>query len=569
MKQYLWMYKYIEKCKYTWFIAHGFNFLDNFLSGLSSAFAFKFLFQSFETRNIDYLYLALIICLADFILAAAMCSVMEYCRGKSSAVIRAEIQKDLLQKVLQVKTGELNKRHSGNLLSILNQDVDLAMSAIDNSVDQIIIPLTLGISYLIITFVTVWQMGLFYLVFITPIIIYGVKFASAYKEAGRNAQERLASYNERFSDILAGLVTIKQYSLEKKTIEIGTAAAQDILDVKKKEIKLGRMYRTRQAIFTHFYATMPIILGCVCVTLGYASLPNVMFNSRYTFRIRWVSKCIINVSTDLQMQMAAIDRLKNVFGYAEEQTTDSTEIKVVDKDIALKVCNLSANYDDIVVLSNIDLDVDANRITAIIGASGSGKSTLLKSLLKFVDYEGSVKLFGNECSNLGVNIVRDSISYVSQEHDLIEGSIKENILYGKMTATDEELDFVCEQALISEFIDNFEEGLDYNVGENGNNLSGGQRQRVAIARALLKDSPIIIFDEATSALDYDLEHRILANIKSNYINKTIIICTHRLTTIESADKIVVIEDGKITESGSHKELFERRGTYHNLLSYML
>lgn len=219
------------------------------------------------------------------------------------------------------------------------------------------------------------------------------------------------------------------------------------------------------------------------------------------------------------------------------------------------------------LFSDFSLEVPAGKSVGLVGVSGSGKSTLTKLLLRFADVEkGAIYVDGQDIRDVTQNSLRDKIAYVPQESSLFHRSIKENIAYGRPDATEKEIKEAARLAHADEFIKDLPNGYDTLVGERGVKLSGGQRQRIAIARAILKNAPILVLDEATSALDSESEAAIQSALKNLMKDRTSIVVAHRLSTIAGLDKIVVINDGKIVEQGSHQELLKKNGEYKKLWS---
>jgi ATP-binding cassette subfamily B protein len=255
------------------------------------------------------------------------------------------------------------------------------------------------------------------------------------------------------------------------------------------------------------------------------------------------------------------------------------ESVINDKPNAIKLHNitptinlndLSYRYDDtdIDVLKNINLTITAGEKIGLVGNSGAGKTTITHLLLRFSDVSsGAILIDGHDIRDVTQESLRQNIAYVPQDPMLFHRSLKENIIYGKQNATDKEVRRAIEQANASEFIDRIPHGLDAIVGERGIKLSGGQRQRIAIARAILKNAPILILDEATSALDSENEKLIQSALTKLMIGRTSIVIAHRLSTIAKLDRIVVLDDGKIVEQGSHSELLKNGGIYAKLWSH--
>lgn len=264
-----------------------------------------------------------------------------------------------------------------------------------------------------------------------------------------------------------------------------------------------------------------------------------------------------SIMNDLQGACSGAERVFEILDEKEENTECGSHIIEKNGDSAISISNLSFSYDERDTLSNINIDVKKGEYIAVIGKSGSGKSTLAKLLLGFYSAEsGNIKLFGNSSRELSMNEWRSMISYVSQNPILFDGSVRENILYARQNATEKMIIEAAQKAGAHELIMGLEGGYDYHVGENGSNLSGGQKQRIALARAILKDAEIIIIDEGTSALDKDSEAIVQSSINSLKGKWTIIQIIHNLDMIKEADKIYVIEDGKIVNSGKPNEILK-------------
>jgi len=219
-------------------------------------------------------------------------------------------------------------------------------------------------------------------------------------------------------------------------------------------------------------------------------------------------------------------------------------------------------------LHNISFDAPKGTVTALVGSSGSGKSTIASLAASFQNPEkGTVTIDGVDMSTVNLNSFRKELGVVLQDDFLYEGTIRENILFPRPNASEEELQAALKGAYVNEFTDRFEDGLETVIGERGVKLSGGQRQRVSIARALLANPKVIILDEATSNLDTESESFIQKSLNELMKNRTTFVIAHRLSTIQKADQILVIEEGKIVERGKHDELLERKGRYYDLYTY--
>jgi subfamily B ATP-binding cassette protein MsbA len=278
-------------------------------------------------------------------------------------------------------------------------------------------------------------------------------------------------------------------------------------------------------------------------------------------------KNIGNNYTKIQLCFLAMDRVAEVLD-REPQIVNkpgAAPFGGVRRGIAYRDVQFSYEPDK-PVLKGINLEIKAGQSVAFVGNSGGGKTTLVNLLPRFYDVDsGVIEIDGRDIRDIELDSLRDNIAVVFQDNFLFGGSIRDNIMLGKADASTEEVARAVKAACLDEFIDSLELGLDTQIGERGVMLSGGQKQRVAIARAFLKDAPIVILDEATSALDNQSEAVVQQAIENLMLNKTVLIIAHRLSTVINADRIVVIKDGLMAESGTHNELIAKEGGVYSML----
>ena len=284
----------------------------------------------------------------------------------------------------------------------------------------------------------------------------------------------------------------------------------------------------------------------------------------YLFAIMQPAKSLASVNLSVQTSIASAERVFKIMDVDHQNNKEKLEKNIFESEINYQ--NVSFNYQrgqD--VLSDVSLKVKKGSTTAIVGKSGSGKSTLVSLLPRFYEINnGKILIDDIDCSKISLESLRTMISIVPQDSFLFNDTIKNNIMFGKLDATFDEIKEAAEKANANEFINNFPEMYDTPIGERGIKLSGGQRQRISIARAMLKDSPILILDEATASLDSDSEKRVHKAIDNLILNKTVIIIAHRLSTIINADNIIVMDNSKIVETGTHQELLNKAGIYKSL-----
>lgn len=272
------------------------------------------------------------------------------------------------------------------------------------------------------------------------------------------------------------------------------------------------------------------------------------------------------ITEDLQQSLAGAERVFEILDSESDVQEIAEAVKMPRSSGRVQFQNVSFQYiKDTPVLKNISFTADSGKMIALVGPTGVGKTTIISLLARFYDpTAGSILIDGTDIRNASLSSLRSQISMVLQDVFLFNGTIAENIAYGNKTATPEQIEQASRVARADDFIQKMPEGYNTKIGERGVKLSGGQKQRLAIARAVLRDSPILVLDEATASVDVETEAQIQAAIQELAGSRTIIVIAHRLSTVKQADSILLIEKGKITESGTHQELLELGGSYRRL-----
>jgi len=378
-----------------------------------------------------------------------------------------------------------------------------------------------------------------------------------------------AEVTGRLTETLNGVRVIKGFNAEEqenKTFEKGVEKLY--LNVKKS--------LTATALIT---SSSTFLLGLASTGIigigGYFMMENTMTNGdfvSFTLFLGFMIAPIVqmsNIGSQLTEALAGLDRTQELMNQEEEDNPVVRKqfLKNIKGDI--KFNSVSFHYEDNKeVLHNITFEAKAGTVTALVGSSGSGKSTIAGLAATYLTpFKGVVTIDGFNLSQINLSSYRQHLGVVLQDDFLFEGTIRENILFPRPLATDEELISSVKAAYVHEFTDRFEKGLDTIIGERGVKLSGGQRQRIAIARALLANPKIILLDEATSNLDNESERYIQKSLELLMKNRTTFVIAHRLSTIQQADQILVIEDGCIVEQGEHDELLAQKGRYHDLFTF--
>ncbi|MDF1576458.1 MAG: ABC transporter ATP-binding protein [Bacteroidales bacterium] len=485
---------------------------------------------------------------------------------KSLASLRGSTYNHLIK--LPIRFFEL--RRVGELNSRISADVALLQETLTTTLAEFIRQIVIIIGGTVLLALTSVKLTLFMLAILPPMMVLARIFGRFIRRYSKEVQKQVAESNTVVEETLQGIQSVKAYTNEylemnrykKLTIEIAALG-----------MKSGK-YRgafSSFIIFGIFGAISAVVWqGSRLMAMGELASGDLFSFVIYSVFVGGNIGGLANLFTNIQRFIGATEDLFELFDEGEEKLEEPGEIREefqLEGSIQLK--NLSFSYPsrrEEAVLQNISLNIDPNQLIAFVGSSGAGKTTLA-SLLLMLHYPEKGELFydGTDCHDIPLSVLRSQISLVPQDIFLFGGTIKENIAYGKPSATDEEILDAARQANAMEFINRFPDTLDTRVGERGTQLSGGQRQRIAIARAVLKNPRILILDEATSSLDSESEKWVQDALEKLMVGRTSIVIAHRLSTIRKADNIVVIDQGKIAEQGTHVQLMKLAdGIYKNL-----
>jgi len=382
-------------------------------------------------------------------------------------------------------------------------------------------------------------------------------------------------YSTRIQDSMGDVTSVTEQSLQgHRIVKIfeGQAAEQAQFDsINNKNFRLNLRLAATRALgdsLTQYIVVLGLAVIVFLVLSDWVTAPEFIGFITAMGMMLAPLKRVVNVNVALQRGIASAESLFATLDEPGEPDTGTLAIQRAIGDIEFRHVSFSYAAGNSSVLNDINMTVPAGQTLALVGRSGSGKSTLAALLPRFYDVsDGEILLDGNAIDRYRLQDLRRQLSFVSQDVVLFDDSIAANIAYGELEKHSRaEIEVAAEAAFVTEFAADLAEGLDTKVGERGLLLSGGQRQRVAIARALLKDAPVLILDEATSALDTESERRVQDALGRLMKGRTTLVIAHRLSTVESADRIVVMKDGRIVETGTHKELLEQGGYYCALYS---
>ena len=479
--------------------------------------------------------------------------------------LRAQVQK----KVLSLPIRFFDNTKSGELVSRIMTDVEGVRNLIGTGLVQLVGGTVTAVVALILLIDISPSMTLFALI---PLAIFAVIALKAFKiirPIFRNRGKINAEVTGRLTETLGGIRVIKGFNAETQEEKVFEGGVNKLYQNVKRSLT-ATAFMTSSSTFLLGVATTGIMgIGGYKIMIEELTVGEFL---TFTFLLGLMIAPIVqmsNIGSQLTEALAGLDRTEELMNLVPEADSGQRDLSLNGIVGNMEFKNVSFAYEeDKEVLHDVNFKVPAGSVVALVGSSGSGKSTIAGLAASFLTpQKGEVIVDGQDLSKVQLNSFRKHLGVVLQDDFLFEGSIRENILFPRPEATEEELQKAVRTAYVDEFTDRFEDGLDTLIGERGIKLSGGQRQRIAIARAVLANPRILILDEATSNLDTESEALIQKSLAELTKGRTTFVIAHRLSTIRKADQILVIENGRISERGTHDDLIDKGGRYYHLFTY--
>lgn len=480
--------------------------------------------------------------------------------------VEKDMRRDIFEHIEKQSFSFFDKNRTGQLMSRTTTDLFEISELAHHGPEDLLISLLTLFGAFFVMFSIRWQLAV--IVFVTlPLLIFAV-YSSRKSLMGSSSlvKGKTAEINSAVESSISGARTTKIFTNEDYEFSKFEKSNQNFFDAKRLYYKAMAGMHSKMEFVTHILSVIILAVGGFYIMKGKMTLGDLvaanMFVAAFLQPIRRLANFVEQFSTG----MAGFMRFSEMMQLHEEMPEKPGAVELSEKIERVDFENVSFDYsENFPVLKNISLEVKKGQTVAFVGPSGGGKTTLCNLLARFYEVkDGSIKINGIDIRDYKLKSLRSQIGFVQQDVFMFAGTIRENIAYGRPDATEAEIIEAAKEAEIYDDIMNMQNGFDSVIGERGIKLSGGQKQRISIARVFLKNPPVLVLDEATSALDSITEQKIQSAFDRLCSGRTAFVIAHRLSTIKNADKIAVLENHKIVESGTHEQLLSKKGEYFNL-----
>ena len=562
--------QYIKKHSLAYIIGIGINlgvdYLNLFIPQFTGEITDGLTAHTIDSAGIKATVLKLIV--VSFLLACGRFAYRQFIIGSSRKIERS-LQNDIFRKLETLSQRYFNLNKTGDLMAYFTNDLEAIREAIGWSVisaaDALV--MTLMCLYRMMVYVNV-RLTLYVMVPMICIGFYGFFIFKQFDKKYEAKQESFAKLSDEVQESISAERVIKAFVQEEKQLEHFKVVNGRNRDINMTVVRLRAYAWPVLEVFISVAYVIAILVGGYYTLINVITLGKFVTFASYVGTLVWPMLAFGDCINMFTLGYAGMKRINKVFDEIPEITDSENPDDVTELTGEIEFDHVSFRYEDDLpeALHDIDFKIKKGETFAIMGRTGAGKTTVVNLITRLFDVtDGEIRLDGHAIKQIPLKVLRENIAYVPQDNFMFSETLRQNISFGKQEATMDEIIEMCKMADVHDNIEDFPLKYETVVGERGVTLSGGQKQRASIARALLKDSPILIMDDSLSAVDTDTEEHILSNLKKLRAGKTTIMIAHRVSTVQSADHILVLDDGKTIEYGTYDELIELDGDFARMV----
>jgi len=536
--------------------------------GLDAGFAYMvepLLKKIFVSKDVFIFSILPLIIILIFFFRGICRYLNDYFMRTAAQLAVQDVRNEIFKKNIFLDLKFFHRNQTGSLMSRIVNDVAMMQDGVGGIVTGIFRDAIGLVSLLGVIFYRDWQLAIISILVI-PLSIYPAQvLGKKIKTNARRGQEEAGDFANILQETLSGIKVVKAFSLEKIMIDRFSRANRMYYDFTRKLIKYTSLSSPIMEVITSLGIAAVVYFGGNKVMVNKLSAPEFFSFITAMALVYSPLKKLISAYSEVQRCLGASERVFEIIDSRPEIIDTPGGYLLTQNDSRVEFKDVSFKYQDDYILNNVCLVAEKGQAVALVGPSGGGKSTLVSLIARFFDTsEGEILIGSHNLRSITKTSLMNHIALVDQETILFHDTIANNIRYGKPDASDDEIVRAAQAAFAHDFILDMPDGYETSIGDRGVRLSGGQRQRLCIARAILKDAPILILDEATSALDTESEQMVQKALDNLMLDRTTFVIAHRLSTVLHADKIIVLENGSIVESGTHQELIQSNGLYSRL-----